>query len=296
MDALSLLAEIAYPEIDPVAFWVGPFAVRWYGIAYVAGLFAGVWFMRRIARSKAYRFREVEASDFMIWTLVGIMVGGRLGSVLFYNLNAMLEDPARIVRVWEGGMSFHGGVIGVIVVLLIFTWKRKLPLLAFGDAAVCCIPPGLFFGRLANFVNGELWGRPTDVPWAMRFPLDPLGVPRHPSQLYEAALEGLGLMALLWIAKATVARRLAFGFLGGLFLLGYALARSIVELFREPDAHIGFLYGGLTMGQMLSFPMVILGSWLITRSILKRHTGDTPERARAEALEAERAAPSLDRA
>ncbi len=283
MELFSLLAEIEYPEIDPIAFKIGPLAVRWYGIAYVAGLFAGVWLLRKIARSKAYRFSENDASDFMIWTLIGIMVGGRLGSMFFYNFQALLADPLRVFRVWEGGMAFHGGVIGVVLAIVLFTRRRKIPLLAFGDAAVCCIPPGLFFGRLANFVNGELWGRETDVPWAMRFPADPEDLLRHPSQLYEAALEGLALMALLWIAKATIARRLAYGFLGGLFLLGYALARSIVELFREPDAHIGFVVGEFTMGQLLSAPMVIVGAALITRSWLLRETGDTPERACREA-------------
>ncbi|MBL8900626.1 MAG: prolipoprotein diacylglyceryl transferase [Planctomycetes bacterium] len=284
MELFALLAEIEYPDLDPIAFKIGPLVVRWYGIAYVAGLFAGVWFLRKIARSKAYRFSENDASDFMIWTLFGIMIGGRLGSMFFYNFQALLDDPMRVFRVWEGGMAFHGGVIGVVLAIVLFTRRRKIPLLAFGDAAVCCIPPGLFFGRLANFVNGELWGRETDVAWAMRFPNDPEDLLRHPSQLYEAALEGLALMAVLWIAKATIARKLAYGFLGGLFLLGYALARSTVELFREPDAHIGFVIGEFTMGQLLSAPMILVGAWLITRSWLLRKTGDTPEKARAEAL------------
>lgn len=286
MSFFSLLAEIEYPVIDPVAFTIGPAVVRWYGIAYVVGLFAGVWLLRQIARSRAYRYNENDAADFMIWALVGIMVGGRLGSMFFYHFDAMLKDPVRILRVWEGGMAFHGGVIGVVIAIIWFTRRRKIPLLAFGDAAVCCIPPGLFFGRIANFINAELWGRPSDVPWAMTFPTDPLGVPRHPSQLYEAFLEGVVLMALLWIAKATVAKRLAFGFLGGLFLLGYAAARSIVEFFREPDAHIGFVVGEFTMGQLLSFPMVLVGTWLIVRSIRLANTADTPEKARAEALRA----------
>lgn len=256
---------IAFPNIDPVLIEFGPLAIRWYGLAYVAGLILGWRYVRRLVYGPPPVTPGRDVDDFLVWATLGVVLGGRLGYVLFYQPAYYLSHPLAIFQVWAGGMSFHGGLLGVLVALVLFVRRRNIPLLAFGDVIACAAPIGLFFGRLANFINGELFGRETDVPWAMVFPHGgPMA--RHPSQIYEALMEGVLLfivLHLLWRSQ-TVRRRP--GILTGVFLIGYALARSVAEVFRQPDTHIGFLLGGTTMGQWLSVPMLLLGLYLILRA------------------------------
>jgi phosphatidylglycerol:prolipoprotein diacylglycerol transferase len=256
---------IAFPNIDPVLIEFGPLAIRWYGLAYVAGLIAGWRYVRRLVGGPPSVTPARDVDDFLVWATLGVVLGGRLGYVLFYQPAYYLSNPLAIFQVWAGGMSFHGGLLGVLVAMLIFVRRRNIPLLAFGDAIACAAPIGLFFGRLANFVNGELFGRESDVPWAMVFPNGgPL--PRHPSQLYEALTEGVVLFIILLLLWRQEAVRRRPGILIGVFLIGYAIARTVAELFRQPDAHIGFLLGGSTMGQWLSAPMLVFGLYLILRA------------------------------
>ncbi|KAA5607421.1 prolipoprotein diacylglyceryl transferase [Roseospira marina] len=249
-----------YPMIDPVAFELGPLAIRWYALAYIAGLLLGWWYVRRLAQVPPAVTTPERIDDFLVWATLGVVLGGRLGYVLVYNPAYYFAHPAEIAMVWQGGMAFHGGLAGVVVALLLFCRRHRIAPLALGDVIACAAPVGLFFGRLANFVNAELYGRPApDLPWAMVFPTDPTGLPRHPSQLYEATLEGLVLfviLALLWRVRAVRLRR---GSLIGVFLVGYGLARFTVEFAREPDPQLGYLFGGVTMGQILSLPMILAG-------------------------------------
>jgi len=262
---------IPYPVIDPVLFEIGPFALRWYALAYVIGLVLGWRYARRLCRRQPSPATETDMDDFLVWATLGVLLGGRLGYVLFYKSGYYLDNPLAALEVWKGGMSFHGGLLGVVIATLLFCRVRKIPTLAFGDIIFCVAPIGLLLGRLANFINGELAGRVTDVPWAMVFPgWGP--EPRHPSQLYEAALEGLLLLVVLNVLWRRDAVRLRPGFLGGVFLIGYALARSFVELFRQPDAHLGELAAGTTMGQWLSAPMFIIGVILIIRALMRDKT------------------------
>ena len=256
---------IPYPVIDPVLIEIGPFAIRWYALAYIAGIIGGWRYLRWLIRRPGWQITAEALDDLLLWVTLGIVLGGRLGYVLFYRPAYYLENPFEALAVWHGGMSFHGGMLGVILAIVLFAIVRRLPMLELGDLVACAAPIGLFLGRLANFVNGELYGRVSDVPWAMVFP-NGGPEPRHPSQLYEAMLEGLVLFAVLtWFATRQREPSQA-GRLGGIFLVGYGLARTFAELFREPDAHLGFLIGGLTMGQLLSLPMVLFGLWLIVRS------------------------------
>jgi phosphatidylglycerol:prolipoprotein diacylglycerol transferase len=267
---MTLLA-LPFPAIDPVAIAIGPLAVRWYALAYVAGLLGGWFYARRLAATASLwgdvrRPTPADIDDVIVYAALGIVLGGRLGYVLFYNADAYLANPWEILAVWRGGMSFHGGFVGALLALVLFARSRGLSVLGLLDVAAAVAPIGLFFGRIANFVNGELWGRPApDLPFAFVFPHGG-PVPRHPSQLYEAFAEGLVLFVLLALAV----RRFGFrrpGLIGGLFLLGYAVARSVCELFREPDPQLGFLFGsaasflggGVTMGQLLSLPMALAG-------------------------------------
>ncbi|MDX1709783.1 MAG: prolipoprotein diacylglyceryl transferase [Rhodovibrionaceae bacterium] len=250
-------AVIDYPQIDPVLIEFGPFAVRWYALAYVAGLILGWRYARALAERSPWPMRREDFDDLLFWATIGVLLGGRLGYVLFYKPGYYLSNPAEILFLWEGGMAFHGGAAGVILALILFSLKRGLPMVAVGDIVSAAAPIGLFFGRVANFINGELWGRTADVPWAMVFPgAGPQ--PRHPSQLYEAGLEGLVLfiVLLVMIRMGALGRQ---GAVAGVFLAGYGLSRFVVEYFREPDAHLGFLAGGLTMGQLLSLPMILAG-------------------------------------
>jgi len=255
-----LSLSLAFPALDPVALQLGPFAIRWYALAYIAGLMLGWHYVKWLVARPPHAMTAAEVDDFLVWATLGVVLGGRLGYVLFYKPLHYLENPLEIPMVWQGGMSFHGGALGVIFAIFLFSRQRKRNVFQVGDAICCAVPIGLFFGRIANFINGELFGRITsdDVPWAMVFPHGgPL--PRHPSQIYEAGLEGLVLltvMALLW--RFTDIRNRA-GALSGVFLAGYGLARIAVEFFRQPDAHLGFLWGGATMGQLLSIPQVLVG-------------------------------------
>ena len=255
---------IAFPVFDPVAVAIGPFAIRWYALAYIGGIVLGWIYARALIRSTRLwggpsPITLADMDDFILWVTFGIILGGRAGYVLFYNLDFFVANPAEIFEVWKGGMSFHGGFMGCVFAVILFCWKRKLPILSLGDITCAVGPIGLLLGRIANFINSELWGRAADptLPWAMVFPNGgPL--PRHPSQLYEAALEGI----VLFIILAVMIRRGALqrpGLILGSFIFFYALARIISEFFREPDPQLGFLWGGLTMGMLLSVPMIVVG-------------------------------------
>lgn len=258
-----MLLALPFPHIDPVAVAIGPLAIRWYALAYVAGIVGGWWYARRLCAAASLwgegrRPTEGDIDDLIVWIALGIVGGGRVGYVLFYNSAGYLANPAEILQVWRGGMSFHGGFLGTILAIVLFARSRKLSILSLLDVAAVVTPIGLFTGRIANFVNGELWGRPApDLPWAFVFPMAG-PEPRHPSQLYEALGEGVLLFTLMAVAVRLFGLRRP-GLLGGLFVLGYAVARIVCEFFREPDAQLGFLYAGATMGQLLSVPMAIVG-------------------------------------
>ena len=253
---------LAQPDIDPVAFALGPLKVHWYGLMYLAGFGAGWWLGRRRTRERWRGLRAVDLDDLMFFLVLGIVLGGRIGYLLFYGYERLLADPFYAVRVWEGGMSFHGGLIGVIVAMAWFARSRALGFFQVADFVAPLVPPGLFAGRIGNFINGNLWGAPTDLPWGVVFRAPAAGsVPRHPSQLYEALLEGVVLFALLWFYSRTPR---ALRTVSGMFLLGYGLMRFAVEFVRVPDAHIDYLaFGWFTMGQALSLPMIIAGAALM---------------------------------
>lgn len=259
---------LSYPNIDPIALQIGPFAIRWYALAYLGGILLGWAYAIRLARQtplwpagKAPANAE-QIGDFVSLVTLGIILGGRLGYVLFYNPAYYTANPVEILHVWQGGMSFHGGLIGVVLAILFFTRQQKIPLGSFADLIAMVVPIGLLFGRIANFINGELWGRVTDAPIGMIFPTGgPL--PRHPSQLYEAGLEGAALLATLFIAARVFHGLRRPWLITGLFALGYGAARIFSEFFREPDAQIGFLAGGMTMGMALSLPLVLGGAGLM---------------------------------
>ena len=259
-------SHIAFASLglSPIAISIGPLDIRWYSLAYIAGIIAGWWYLLRLLAQPAATMNRAQADDLVFYATLGVILGGRLGYVIFYGPE-MIFDPLQILKLWDGGMSFHGGAAGVSLALILFARRHGLEWLRVHDYVACTVPIGLFFGRLANFVNGELWGKPTDVPWAIVFPGSRDGLARHPSQLYEAGLEGLVLFAVLaclfWFTNA----RRRPGMLVGVFLLGYGLARFIVEFFREPDAQlVGFTARtGLHMGQWLTVPMIAAGIYLI---------------------------------
>ncbi|MDF2763098.1 MAG: prolipoprotein diacylglyceryl transferase [Rhodospirillales bacterium] len=255
---LRPMLALPFPNIDPVAFEIGPLVVRWYALAYIVGLIIGWKYAVWLNRRPAGLVPQAALDDFLAWAVIGIVLGGRIGYVLFYQPDYFLENPLAVFELWRGGMSFHGGLIGIILAMLLFARKRGVPFLAMTDLVAAAGPIGLFLGRLANFINGELFGRPTDVPWAIIFPAGG-PVPRHPSQLYEAALEGVVLFLILLVLATTFQARRWPGVISGTFLAGYGVARIIVEFFREPDPQLGFLWGGATMGQILSLPMVAVG-------------------------------------
>ncbi|HEV2630299.1 MAG TPA: prolipoprotein diacylglyceryl transferase [Pseudolabrys sp.] len=253
---------IPYPRIDPILVHIGPLAIRWYALAYIFGILIGWAYARAIVRSEKWwggkpPLSVTDFDDFVLWVTLGIILGGRIGYVLFYNLPFFAAHPLQIFELWTGGMSFHGGFTGCVVAVVLFARSRGLSILSLGDVTCAVGPIGLFLGRLANFVNGELWGRPTDVPWAMIFPTGG-PIPRHPSQLYEASLEGLALLAFLYVMIRLGALKRP-GLIIGSFAMFYACARSFCEFFREPDVQLGFLWGGATMGQLLSIPLFIAG-------------------------------------
>jgi phosphatidylglycerol:prolipoprotein diacylglycerol transferase len=260
-----MLPVIAFPAIDPIALELGPLVIRWYALAYIVGISAGWFLARRLARLAPQAATPEQVDDAVTWATLGIILGGRLGYVLFYRPGYYVSAPWEALFVWQGGMAFHGGMLGVIVALLWFCRRNRVDPLVFGDRVAPVVPIGLLLGRLANFANGELWGRVTDAPWGMVFPTGgPL--PRHPSQLYQAFLEGFCLLVVLLVLVRIPAIRARPGTVTGVFLAGYGVARIIGEVFRQPDAHLGFLLGGVTMGQVLSVPMIAAGLWLILRA------------------------------
>jgi phosphatidylglycerol:prolipoprotein diacylglycerol transferase len=273
---MLVLPVIPFPHIDPILLHIGPLAVRWYALAYIVGIIAGWFYARAIVGSPRLwggpaPFTVVDFDDFIIWVTLGIILGGRIGYVLFYNFPHFAAHPAEIIALWKGGMSFHGGFIGCVLAVVLFAWRRDIPFLSLGDVTTAVAPIGLFLGRLANFINGELWGRPTDVLWAMIFPNGgPLA--RHPSQLYEAGLEGLVLLLVLGVLVRFGALRRP-GLVTGAFALGYGDARIFCELFREPDAQLGFLWGGLTMGMLLCIPLILAGFAVIAYALTRAPIG-----------------------
>jgi phosphatidylglycerol:prolipoprotein diacylglycerol transferase len=267
-----------YPDIDPVALALGPLQIHWYGLMYLVGLGVGWWFARVRIRRPDFAWAAREVDDLLFYIALGVVVGGRLGYILFYSFDDWLADPLRLFRVWEGGMSFHGGLVGVLLAMAVYGRRHQRSFFELTDFIAPFIPIGLFAGRIGNFINGELWGAPTTMPWGMQVPcerfgalcLDKLGLgtgtaltpPLHPTQLYEALLEGLVLFVMLWWFSARPRPRMA---VSGLFLLGYGVFRFAVEFVRMPDAHMGYLaFGWLTMGQLLSAPMILVGAFLLT--------------------------------
>src|SRR5580704_9509922 len=248
---------IPFPAIDPVAISLGPFAIRWYALAYIVGLVIGWRYCLMLADRRPKLVVPRDIDDYLVWATLGVVLGGRIGYVLFYNFDYFAQHPLEALYLWHGGMSFHGGALGVTIAIILFARARRRPVFAFSDIITEAIPIGLFFGRIANFINGELFGRETDIPWAMVFP-NGGPVARHPSQLYEAVCEGLLLFLLLLFAEHRGARQRP-GIVTGFFLIGYAVARMSGELFRQPDAQLGFLVFGTTMGQLLSIPVLIAG-------------------------------------
>jgi phosphatidylglycerol:prolipoprotein diacylglycerol transferase len=252
---------IPFPDFDPVAIAIGPLVVRWYALAFIGGLLSGWGYMVWLLRRPPATMTAQQVGDFFSWAIVGVIAGGRLGFVGFYQPEFYLANPLQILAVWNGGMSFHGGLLGVVAATVLFARRHGLNVLALADLVAAATPIGLFLGRLANFINGELYGRPTDVPWAVAFPAGG-GIGRHPSQLYEAALEGLVLFTILFVLARLLGARARPGLLTGVFLLGYGLARTFVEFFRQPDTYVGdggFLIAGTTMGQWLSVPIAVAG-------------------------------------
>jgi len=274
---------IKYPVFDPIAISIGPFAIRWYALAYIGGIVIGWLYARSLLKNEKLwggpaPISLLQLDDFILWVTLGIILGGRPGYELFYNLHFFAAHPAEIFELWKGGMSFHGGFMGCVVAVMWFARKNGIPILSLGDITTAVGPIGLFLGRIANFINGELWGRPADpgLPWAMIFPTGgPL--PRHPSQLYEAGLEGILLFTVLAVMIRFGALKRP-GLILGSFITLYACARITGEHFREPDPQLGFLWGGLTMGMLLSLPMVIAGIILIVKAWRQKPANRAPEK------------------
>ena len=263
---MTWLHAIPYPNISPVFLELGPLQFRWYGLMYLIGLVGAYFLIMRRVESRGLSMTRDQVYNMVVWAAFGVFIGGRLGYTLFYNFSYYVQHPANIVAVWEGGMSFHGGLLGVIVALFWFSQRQGIPAYQVADLAAAATPIGLGFGRLGNFINGELYGRATDVDWCMVFPN---GGPacRHPSQLYEAGLEGVFLFTLLWVIWKTAPPP---GTLFWSFITGYGVCRMIVEFFREPDAQLGFILGSFSMGQLLSFPMVVLGVFMLALGYQRR--------------------------
>lgn len=266
------LAALPFPQIDPVLIRLGPLAIHWYGIGYVVGILFAWWYAKRIIATGSLwpagkaPMEPDHIDDFLIWAAVGVVAGGRIGYILFYDFQRYLADPLGIFAVWQGGMSFHGGLLGVTLAMILFARSRGVPAWSLFDVIAAGAPVGLGLVRMTNFINSELWGRVTDVPWAVVFP-NGGPFPRHPSQIYEAGLEGLVLFLVLWWLvwrRGALARP---GLVAGTFIAGYAASRIFVEFFREPDAQIGYLAGNwLTMGMILSLPMLLIGLWAMARA------------------------------
>jgi phosphatidylglycerol:prolipoprotein diacylglycerol transferase len=290
---------LVFPNFDPAIvtiprfrlgpIGIGPLAVRWYALAYIAGILLGWRYAMSLVRNpklwgpKTPTATPLQVDDLVLWIALGVILGGRIGYVLFYMLPSpaeraqLVQNPLEVLMLWHGGMSFHGGFIGVVVALIAFARVNRIDLLLLGDLVAPCQPIGQFFGRIANFINGELWGRPTHLPWGMIFPSDPDQVPRHPSQLYEAALEGLLIFLVLRWATHRVHWLQRRGALSGMFLVLYGLIRILLEQVRNPDLTMPIFPLGLTMGMMLSAPMVIVGGWLLWRGL----QGPAPDQTEA---------------
>ena len=258
------MKPLVFPDFNPILIKLGPFAIHWYAIAYIAGLVLGWRLMRRVSQWAPAVATPLQVDDFLSWATLGVVLGGRIGYVLFYQPGAFLRHPLDIIAVWQGGMSFHGGMLGVTIAIIWFCVRHRITVLAFADRIAIVAPIGLGFGRIANFINGELWGRaaPPGWPFAMIYPRVDM-TPRFPSELYEAFLEGLCLLTVMLLLAQSGRRRAHPGLLTGWFLIGYGIARCIGECFREPDAFLGFLWSGLTMGQVLCVPMILAGIGLV---------------------------------
>jgi phosphatidylglycerol---prolipoprotein diacylglyceryl transferase len=261
--------SLVFPNIDPVLVTIGPLSIRWYALAYIAGLMLGWAYARSLVKRKEFwgdrqAPAPIDIDDLLVYAALGVILGGRIGYVLFYNAAYYLAHPAEIFALWNGGMSFHGGLVGTILAIFILARRKKISVLSLLDICAAAVPIGIFLGRIANFIKPELWGRPSDVPWAMVFPgAGPL--PRHPSQLYEAVLEGFVLFVVLRLVIQLGGLR-RNGLISGIFALGYGAARIACEFFREPDPQLGFLIGGATMGMLLSLPLIAAGIILISRA------------------------------
>ena len=273
LSELSAFLVLQFPNFDDVAFSIWIFDIRWYALAYIAGLLLAWLYCRWMTKLPPQRLKPVDFDDFLLWATLGVVLGGRLGYVLFYKPGYYLQNPVEILAIWQGGMSFHGGMLGVLAAILLFTRSRGVSYFTLSDIVGAATPIGLFLGRIANFINGELFGRPADasaVPWAMVFPHPEAGpIPRHPSQIYEALLEGLLLFVVLYIMVRRGALQRT-GLISGVFMMGYAVTRSTAELFREPDSYLGFIVHGLTMGQLLSLPMFLVGLWVTIWALRRR--------------------------
>jgi len=260
-----LIAVLEYHGISDEIFRIGPVALRWYSLSYVAGILGGYFLMRNSATYKATPYSIQQLDEFAFFGAMGVLLGGRLGYVFFYKPLDYLNDPLSILKVWEGGMSFHGGLLGVMLGIWYFTKSRKISIHRFSDYVACVVPIGLFFGRVANFINGELWGAESDLPWAMKFPTGG-NVGRHPTQLYEAMLEGMVLFLVLnFLMRRTHARHYP-GMIVGSFFMGYGFFRYMIEFVRVPDAQYGYFWDLISMGQILSLPMMAFGAYLILRA------------------------------
>ena len=258
---------LIHPSIDPVIVSFGVIQIRWYGIAYVLGFLLGIYLIKQINQGYQKRIKNKQIDDFFIWSVIGVILGGRIGYVLFYQTATILTDPINILFIWKGGMSFHGGLIGIIISIFLFSKKYSIDFFQLSDLVSSVAPIGLFFGRLANFINVELYGRVTDFPLAMIYPsIDQ--APRHPSQLYEAFFEGVVLFIILRHCNNKNYSQNNFGFITSLFLILYGIFRFLIEFLREPDAHIGLIFNSITMGQLLSVPLVIIGAGIY----LKKHS------------------------
>ncbi|HWA79591.1 MAG TPA: prolipoprotein diacylglyceryl transferase [Acetobacteraceae bacterium] len=262
-----MMSVLVFPNFNPVAVHLGPFAIRWYALAYIAALLLGWRLLSRLVRETPKVATALEVDDFLSWATLGVVLGGRLGYVLFYQPAYYFTHPLMIAAVWDGGMSFHGGLIGVVVAIIWFCRRNGIAVLGFADRIAVTVPIGLFLGRIANFINGELWGRPAPRWWPLAVIYPRAGpIPRFPSELYEALLEGAALFLVLYWLSRREAWRVRGGFLTGSFLLGYAIARITGEFFRQPDWFLGYLLFGITMGQLLSLPLIPIGIWLIATS------------------------------
>lgn len=258
---------ITYPQIDPVALSIGPLNIHWYGLMYVIGFAAFLILGKHRAKQAHSPVKPDQVDDIMFYGALGVVLGGRIGYILFYNFDQFVQNPLLLFQVWNGGMSFHGGLLGVILVTFLLAYRWKINVLKLADFIAPLIPIGLGAGRIGNFINGNLWGNPTNLPWGMIFP-NADNLPRHPSQLYQMALEGVLLFIILWLYSR---KQRATGSVAGLFLVFYALFRIFIEFFRSPDVHLGYIaFNWITQGQLLSMPMLILGLWLLYLSKAKK--------------------------